>query len=154
MSISPTNVERADMFPDPVIKAACSIPSGKRPNTGIQTTTRRDSMRPEVWTRLSWNKRDKNISGWAEERTKLQIARLNRGIYEVPTDDDYLKVTADAHPKLRLLLLSRKPASGQPVADNKRACGRAKRKNMDHISGKGYVGSFHCGLVLEAISIQ
>ena len=39
-------------------------------------------------------------------------------------------------------------------AANTGACGKVKRQHMDHIAEKGNVGSFHCGLVHQPVSIH
>ena len=58
----------------------------------IQKTTRSDSKWPEASTHLS---------EWADKCAKMQAARRNRGIFEVPIDDkDYFEVIADARLKL------------------------------------------------------
>ena len=110
----------------------------------------------------------------AEEHAKLQTARRNMGIYEVSTDDkDYFKVIAHTRLKLEKDIATAMPcieknaSRGKPrtctttptdaseeqsETENTGACGRVKRKHVDHIPGKGLVGSFHNGLVHKTVS--
>ena len=142
-----------------------------RPMT-IQKTTRPDSKWPEASTQLS------------KEQTQLQNGQTNvrnckqhaaTGIHEVLTDDkDYFNVIADARLKLvkdtapALPCMAREDSRGKPQtcatstnarkeqsdSENTGACGNVKRKHMDHIAQKGYVGSFHYGLVQKSVSIK
>ena len=42
----------------------------------------------------------------------------------------------------------------QSDSENTVPCGKVKRQHMDHIAEKGYVGSFHNGLVHKPFSFQ
>ena len=86
------------------------------------------------------------------------------------TDDkDYFKVIADARLKLaqdtaRTMPCIEKDDSvgeSQAVAtsidaseSDSGACRTVKRQHLDHIAEKGYVGSFHYGLVHKPVSVQ
>ena len=136
-------------------------------HTKIQKTTRPESFGLEAWTKLRQETSGNHIAEWAEESAKLHAARRNRGIYEVSTDDkDYFNVIVNASLQLEKYCSccavhcekdnQRKPltcttltdaSTGQLGSENKRACGKVKRKHMDHFAEEGCVGSFHCGLV-------
>ena len=98
------------------------------------------------------------------------------GIYEVATDDeDYSKVNADARLKLEedfyscyavhyegrqsretsgMYNFHQMPVRNSQIQENTGACGRVKRKHVDHIADIRYVGSLHYGLVHEPVSVQ
>ena len=55
--------------------------------TKIQTTTRPDHVRPEVWTKIGNAAQNRKKQEWAKEKPKLDNARKLRGIYFIDPDD-------------------------------------------------------------------
>ena len=52
-----------------------------------------DTTWPEEWSRRSRDQKQKAISSWDDEKTGLQEARRQRGVFDVsPEDNEYLKV--------------------------------------------------------------
>ena len=60
--------------------------SGER-LTQIQTTTRQDSVWPEVWTKIGKAAQNREKQGWAKEKLNLDNARKLRGSYFTDQDD-------------------------------------------------------------------
>ena len=55
--------------------------------TKIQTTTRRDYVWPEVWTKIGEAAQNREKQEWAKEKPRLDNARKLRGIYFIGLDD-------------------------------------------------------------------
>ena len=59
-----------------------------------------------------------------------------------------------AEGELQAIVTSVDASEEQSESENPGACGKVKRQQMDHIAEEGYVGSCHCGLVHEPVSIK
>ena len=110
--------------------------SGER-LTRKQTTSRPDTLWPEIWKDMSDAKR-KEQQKWAIEKPKLDNARGMRGIFSVdPDDEEFKRIMKNARRKLI-------NATGFPVpltveADEPmrvRMKGFPHKNHEDHIAGK------------------
>ena len=73
--------------------------SGKR-LTRKQTTSRPDTLWPEMWKHMSDASKRKEKQKWAIERPKLENARRLRGIYFIdPDDEDFKDIMKNARRK-------------------------------------------------------
>ena len=61
--------------------------------TRKQTTSRPDSLWPEIWKDMSEASKRKEKQKWAIEKPKLDNARKLRGIYFIDPDDEEFKFT-------------------------------------------------------------
>ena len=69
--------------------------------TKVQTTSRQDHARPEVWTKIGKAAQNREKQEWKHEKPKLDIARRLRGIYFIdPDDQDYRETLKNARRKL------------------------------------------------------
>ena len=111
------------------------------------------------------NRNKHKFQSWQNTVPKLHTARRNRRIYKATTDDkDYLQVVADA----RLCSCCAVHCEGWQSMETSGNCnfnwcqwgtvrfrkGRSMRKRkpkprIDHTAERQYVGSFHCGLMVN-----
>ena len=69
--------------------------------TKIQATTRPDHVWPEVRTKIGEAAKNREKQEWKNEKTKLDNARKDEGIYSVdPDDQDYKEVLKNARRRL------------------------------------------------------
>ena len=137
-------------------------------------TTRPDSIRPEAWLRLCKRQKDQAIADWAKEHAKLQETPTTGNLgssyrrYSIPQGDCRLlvrKLGTDSAPSMPCVQsvgrceATRCNSCGGKLraircGQNKSVAKKEKRTQMDHLSGKGYVGSYHYGVVRKPSSSQ
>ena len=84
--------------------------SGER-RTKIQTTTRPDYVRPEVWTKIGKAAQNREKQEWAKEKSKLDNARKLKAIYFIDPDD---REYSEIHKKNARRKLERPMAPAMP----------------------------------------
>ena len=92
--------------------------SGRR-LTKIQTTTRPDHVRPEVWTKNGKAAQNREKQEWAKEEPQLDNARKMKGIYFIdPDDEEYKEVLKNARTKLEAPMAPAMPCARQKSITN------------------------------------
>ena len=143
--------------------------------TRKQTTSRPDTLWPEIWKDVSDALQRKEKHKWTIEKPKLDNARRLRGIYFIDPDDEAIKGTMkNARRKLEIPMPAAMPCKLQrekyretcrvDACKTKYACiveaGESMRKRMegspqknheDHIAGKGINSLSHYNLVHKLI---
>ena len=136
--------------------------------TKIVSTTRPDSVWPEVWYNMTQKARKKEIEDWAIESSKRAISRTNRGIPELITDEEHeeykeaLRIAkrkysippAPAMPvKARGLFASACQGREQGGADDDGELERSQkeREHQDHNASVGFASSDYFGLVYTQV---
>ena len=144
--------------------------------TRKQTTSRPDTLWPEIWKDVSDASKRKEKSKWAIEKPKLDNARRLRGIYFIhPDDEDSKDTMKNARGKLEIpmpaamlckLQLDKYRETCRTVEEHKKkfACmveadesmrkrmeGSPHKNHEDHIAGKGMNSSSNCNLVHKFI---
>ena len=130
--------------------------SGER-LTRKQTTSRPDSLWPEIWKDMSEASTRKEKQKWAIEKPKLDNARRLRGIYFIDHEDEEFKLTMKkAQRKLEVPMPAAMPCKtrgreyscsarktpyacivGPDESTRKRLEGTLHKDHEDHIAGKG-----------------
>ena len=66
--------------------------------TRLQSTTRPENLWPEAWRSMSQSQKRKAIEEWELESRRLDAARKDRGVLDIPPSevDDYNRIMAEA----------------------------------------------------------
>ena len=119
--------------------------------TRKQTTSRPDTVWPDMWKGMSDASKRKTKQTWAVEKPKLDNARRQRGIFSVePDDEEFKRTMKKARRKLEILVPAATPCRIQlhqhrenlwhsVEADETmriRMEGSQSKNHEDHISGK------------------
>ena len=87
--------------------------SGERLTTK-QTTSRPDTLWPEIWKDMSDASKRNEKQKWADEKTKLDNARKLRGIYFInPDDGEFKDIMKNARRKLEIPMPAAMPCKLQ-----------------------------------------